>query len=84
MLTALVGRFGFRKTAVRRALGHWNALCAVLLHHILQALVFASQSPYPGLQNVIYLRTLGEIMAEFTGKNKKCHKNPLTNNKIMS
>jgi hypothetical protein len=29
----------------------------------LPALVFAAQSPYPGCQNVIYSRTLGEIPA---------------------
>jgi hypothetical protein len=55
MLTALIGRFGFRKTAVGRALGRWNALYAVLLQHILQALVFASQSSYPGLQKKVYI-----------------------------
>jgi len=31
------------------------ALCGILLHHILPALVFASQSPYSGWQNVSYL-----------------------------
>jgi hypothetical protein len=31
------------------------------LRHILPALVFASQSPYPGWQNVVNSRTLGEI-----------------------
>jgi hypothetical protein len=30
-------------------------LCGVLLHHILPALVFASQSPYSGWQNVANL-----------------------------
>ena len=38
-----------------------NALCAVLLQHILPALVFASQSPEPGWQNVIYSETLYAI-----------------------
>jgi hypothetical protein len=36
-------------------------LCGGLFRHILQALVFASQSPYSGLQNVVYLFALGEI-----------------------
>ena len=31
------------------------ALCTVLLHHILPALVFATQSPYSGWQNVANL-----------------------------
>jgi hypothetical protein len=31
------------------------ALYGILLHHILPALVFASQSPYSGWQNVSYL-----------------------------
>ena len=51
-----VGRsVGFHKTPVGRALRRWNALCGVLLHHILPALVFATQSPYSGWQNVANL-----------------------------
>jgi hypothetical protein len=45
------GRLGFRKTPVGAM-----RLYGVLLHHILPALVFATQSPYPGWQNVAYSR----------------------------
>jgi hypothetical protein len=45
------GRLGFRKTPVGAM-----RLCGVLLHHILPALVFATQSPYSGWQNVAYSR----------------------------
>jgi hypothetical protein len=42
-------------------------LCGGLFRHILQALVFASQSPYSGLKNVVYLFALGEIQFEYCG-----------------
>jgi hypothetical protein len=37
------------------------ALCGILLHHILPALVFASQSPYSDWQNVSYLERYMQV-----------------------
>jgi hypothetical protein len=38
------------------------------LRHILPALAFATQSPYPGWQNVVYSRALYDIWAEICWK----------------
>ena len=50
-------RTGRRLTAARvlQKCSRANALCGVLLHHILPAMVFASQSPYTGLQTAVNL-----------------------------
>jgi hypothetical protein len=58
-LTALIGRFGFRKTPVGL-----SALCGILLHHIFAALDLL-RKPLFGLQKRRQPRTLNDSSAEF-------------------